>query len=235
MIACVVVPTYDEAGTIEGVVREVRALPGGFSVLVVDDASPDGTGGIADRIASADPGVSVLHRPRKEGLGAAYRAGLAWAVDRGSEVVFQIDADFSHDPKDLVRLREALESGADLAVGSRYRPGGRVVHWSGARRALSRGATWYANLVTGMGRGGVTDATAGIAGYRRRLLESIALQRIASTGYAFQIEMKYRAWRGGFRIAEVPITFTERRAGRSKLGAGDILEAIWIPWWLRLA
>ncbi len=234
MKAIVVVPTYDEAENIERLVREVRTLPDGLEVVVVDDNSPDGTGRLADGLAAEDPGVHVIHRRGKLGLGTAYVEGFKLALARGADAVLEMDADFSHDPAAIPRLLRKLEEGYDLVVGSRYLDGGRVVNWSLSRLALSRLATLYVDLVTGMGAHVVTDATAGFKCYRRRVLESIDLDRIHSNGYAFQIEMKYRAYRRGFKLAEIPIVFTDRRVGQSKMTKRIILEALWVVWRLRL-
>jgi dolichol-phosphate mannosyltransferase len=219
-----VLPTYDEAANLEPLVAAARAkLPGSARVLVVDDGSPDGTGEIADRLAAADDGVEVLHRARKEGLGPAYVAGFRRALDGGAGLVLAMDADFSHDPAYLPRLLEAAES-ADLVIGSRYVPGGGVSDWSAARRAISRGGNAYARLVLGVG---VRDLTGGFRCFRREALEAIGLETVGSRGYAFQVETAYRAIRRGFRVAEVPIVFRERRAGHSKMGGPIVAEAAW--------
>jgi dolichol-phosphate mannosyltransferase len=217
-----VLPTYDEASNLERIVVAAREqLPDGARVLVVDDNSPDGTGEIADRLAGELPGVSVLHRAHKEGIGPAYVAGFHRALDEGAELVAQMDADFSHDPADLPRLIEAA-AGADLVLGSRYVDGGAVTDWGPLRRAISRGGSAYARTVLGVP---VRDLTGGFKLFRRRVLEAIGLDLISSTGYAFQVETTYRAVRAGFRVVEVPITFTERRVGDSKMTGGIVLEA----------
>jgi dolichol-phosphate mannosyltransferase len=219
-----VLPTYDEAANLEALVAAARAkLPGSARVLVVDDGSPDGTGEVADRLAAADEGIEVLHRPRKEGLGPAYVAGFRRALDGGAGLVLAMDADFSHNPAYLPRLIEAAES-ADVVIGSRYVPGGGVSDWSAARRAISRGGNAYARLVLGVG---VRDLTGGFRCFRREALEAIDLDSVGSRGYAFQVETAYRAIRRGFRVAEVPIVFRERRAGRSKMGGPIVAEAVW--------
>jgi dolichol-phosphate mannosyltransferase len=217
-----VLPTYEEASNLEQIVRAAREqLPAGASILIVDDNSPDGTGAIADRLADEMPGVEVLHRPRKEGIGPAYVAGFRHALDSGSELVAQMDADFSHDPADLPRLIEAAGD-ADLVLGSRYVDGGAVTDWGPLRRAISRGGSAYARVVLGVP---VRDLTGGFKVFRRPVLEAIDLDTISSTGYAFQVETTYRAAEAGFRVVEVPITFTERRVGESKMTGGIVLEA----------
>jgi dolichol-phosphate mannosyltransferase len=229
--AWLIVPTYNEAGNIAAFVEAVRAkLPGSARVLVVDDDSPDGTGRIADELADRHEGVSVLHRPRKEGLGAAYIAGFERALAGGAAYVLEMDADFSHDPAYLPRL---LEVGArtDLAIGSRYVPGGGVGDWSPLRRAISRGGSAYARTVLGIG---VRDLTGGFKCYRREVLEAIDFASIRSRGYAFQVETTYRTIRLGFDVVEFPIVFRERRAGRSKMGRAIVLEAAWRVPMLRL-
>lgn len=226
-----VLPTYNEAANLAPLVGAARAkLPESARALVVDDGSPDGTGQVADRLAAEGDRVEVLHRPRKEGLGPAYVAGFRRALDGGAGLVLAMDADFSHDPAYLPRLIEAAES-ADLVVGSRYVPGGGVSDWSGARRAISRGGNAYARLALGVG---VRDLTGGFKCFRREVLEAIELETLGSRGYAFQVETTYRAIRRGFRVAEVPIVFRERRAGRSKMGAPIVAEAVWRVPLLRL-
>src|SRR5919106_725227 len=219
-----VLPTYDEASNVEPLVAAVREhLPEGARILIVDDNSPDGTGEIADRLAGEIEGVSVLHRARKEGIGPAYVAGFSRALDAGAELVAQMDADFSHDPHDLPRLLEAAED-ADLVLGSRYVDGGGVTDWGPARRAVSRWGSAYARTALGID---VSDLTGGFKVFRRRVLESIDLQSLASLGYAFQVETTFRAIQAGFRVAEVPIVFRDRRVGSSKMTGGIVLEAAW--------
>jgi dolichol-phosphate mannosyltransferase len=229
--AWLVLPTYNEAGNLEPIVaRSLAELPDDARVLVVDDASPDGTGAIADRLAAANPGrVEVLHRTGKRGLGPAYIAGFRRALSAGAGLVLEMDADFSHDPADLPRLLAATE-GADLAIGSRYVAGGRVEAWSPSRRLLSRGGSAYARRVLGLQ---VRDLTGGFKCFRREVLEAIDLDAIDSRGYAFQVEMTYRAVRRGFRVVEVPIVFHDRRAGASKMTAAIAAEAAWRVPWLR--
>ena len=223
--AWLVIPTYNEAGNVEAVVSAaLAALPADARVLIVDDASPDGTGAIADRLAAERPDqVEVLHRPAKAGLGPAYIAGFQRCLAAGAAFVLEMDADFSHDPKDLPRLLAAMD-GADLAVGSRYAPGGGVEAWSHGRRLLSRGGSAYARRVLGVG---IHDLTGGFKCFRREVLEAIDLDTVESRGYAFQVEMTYRAARCGFRVAEVPIVFHDRRDGSSKMNAAIALEAVW--------
>jgi dolichol-phosphate mannosyltransferase len=217
-----VLPTYDEASNLERIVTAAREqLPDAARILIVDDNSPDGTGEIADRLEGELAEVSALHRARKEGIGPAYVAGFRRALSEGAELIAQMDADFSHDPADLPRLLEAA-AGADLVLGSRYVDGGGVADWGPLRRAISRGGSAYARTVLGVS---VRDLTGGFKVFRRRVLEAIDLGSIASTGYAFQVETTYRAVRAGFRVVEVPITFTERRVGESKMTGGIILEA----------
>ena len=231
--AMVVIPTYNEAENLERIVVAVRSLPPGIEIVIVDDGSPDGTGAIADRLARQDPGVQVLHREGKQGLGTAYIAGFRHALRMGADLILEMDADFSHDPNVLPEFIEKARE-ADLVIGSRYRNGVRVINWSFRRLVLSKMATIYVNFVTGMSGRVVTDATAGFKCYRRSVLEAIDLGRIHSNGYAFQIEMKYRAHRKGFRIAEIPITFNDRRVGQSKMNGRIVLEALWVCWRLRL-
>jgi dolichol-phosphate mannosyltransferase len=219
-----ILPTYNEAANLEPLVEAALAkLPGSARVLIVDDGSPDRTGEIAERLATEGERVSVLHRPRKEGLGPAYVAGFRRALAGGAGLVLAMDADFSHDPAYLPRLLEAAES-ADLVLGSRYVAGGGVSDWSAARRAISRGGNVYARLVLGVG---VRDLTGGFKCFRSEVLEAIDLDTVGSRGYAFQVETTYRAIRRGFRVTEVPIVFRERRAGRSKMGGPIVAEAAW--------
>jgi dolichol-phosphate mannosyltransferase len=221
--AWLVLPTFNEAGNLEGIVRDALAnLPPGSKVLVVDDKSPDGTGEIADRLAAELP-VEVLHRRGKEGLASAYIAGFKQVLARGAELILQMDADFSHDPRDLRRLIEASER-ADLVLGSRYVPGGGVTDWGQIRRGISRGGSAYARYTLGID---VKDLTGGFKCFHRRVLETIELDRIASQGYAFQVEMTYRTLQAGFEVLEIPIVFRDRRVGESKMTRAIILEAAW--------
>jgi dolichol-phosphate mannosyltransferase len=222
--AWLVLPTYNEAENIESFVTAVLAkLPADARVLIVDDNSPDGTGRIADRLAAEHDGVEILHRPRKEGLGPAYIAGFRRALAEGAELVLEMDSDFSHDPAYLPRLLEAAER-ADLVLGSRYVEGGGVTEWGALRRAISRGGSAYARLALGIG---VRDVTGGFKCFRREVLEAIDLDSIRSRGYAFQVEMTYRAIQQGFEVVEVPIVFRDRRAGKSKMDRSIVAEAAW--------
>jgi glycosyltransferase involved in cell wall biosynthesis len=221
--ALVVIPTYNEIATLERAVLRALAASPDLHVLVADDASPDGTGRLADRLAAEHDRVFVLHRPGKGGLGPAYRAGFAWGLERDYEAYCEMDADLSHDPGDLPRLVGALE-GADLAIGSRYVPGGRVVDWPPHRLALSAGGNRYVRVVTGVP---VMDATSGYRAFRREVLEALDLSTVRSDGYSFQLEMVLRTWRAGFRIVEIPIVFTERSEGASKISRSIVAEAIW--------
>jgi Glycosyltransferases involved in cell wall biogenesis len=222
--AWLVVPTYNEAENIESFVEAARSkLPASAQVLIVDDNSPDGTGAKADRLAERHDNVSVMHRRHKEGIGPAYIAGFRRALAGGADLVLEMDSDFSHDPAYLPRLLEATER-ADLVLGSRYVPGGGVSDWGPLRRAISRGGSAYARLVLGVD---VRDLTGGFKCFRREVLEAIDLDSIQARGYAFQVEMTYRAIRRGFRVVEVPIVFRDRRAGSSKMDGSIVAEAIW--------
>jgi dolichol-phosphate mannosyltransferase len=223
-----VMPTYNEASNVEAIVAAaLEHLPVDRRVLIVDDSSPDGTGQIADRLAARNDDVRVLHRPRKRGLGPAYVAGFREALAGGAAVVCQMDADFSHDPADLPRLLAALDD-ADLALGSRYAGAGRVEEWGPVRRAISRGGSAYARAALGVD---VRDLTGGFKAFRRKVLETLDLDDLASLGYAFQVETTYRAIRRDFRVVEVPITFRDRRVGQSKMSRAIVLEAAWrVPW-----
>ncbi|HZI93544.1 MAG TPA: polyprenol monophosphomannose synthase [Patescibacteria group bacterium] len=234
MKAMVIVPTYNEAENLERLIAAIRAQPGEFEITIVDDNSPDGTGQLAEKIAASDPGIHVLHRTGKLGLGTAYVAGFKYALRNGVEAVIEMDADFSHDPNELPNFIARINQGADLVIGSRYVNGVRVLNWSFKRLLLSKLATLYVDIVTGMGGEIITDATAGFKCYRRAVLESIDLDRIHSNGYAFQIEMKYRAYKKGFKLAEIPITFNDRHVGQSKMNRRIIFEALWVAWRLRL-
>jgi dolichol-phosphate mannosyltransferase len=219
-----VLPTYEEAANIERMVEAVRAkLPPGGRVLVVDDSSPDGTGEIAARLASEHGDVELLSRPRKEGLGPAYIAGFRRALAGGAGLIVEMDSDFSHEPAYLPRLLDAA-SRSDVAIGSRYVAGGGVTEWGALRRAISRGGSIYARLALGLR---VHDLTGGFKCFRREVLEAIDLDSVHSRGYAFQVEMTYRAIKLGFEVVEVPIVFRDRRAGASKMNRSIVLEAIW--------
>jgi dolichol-phosphate mannosyltransferase len=226
-----ILPTYNEAENIEPVVAAARATlaaaaPEGFRILVVDDGSPDGTGAIADRLAAAHPGeVEVLHRPERTGLGPAYLAGFRRALDGGAGYVCEMDADLSHDAADLARLLAAVRAGAGLALGSRYADGGGIADWGPLRRAVSRGGSWYARRVLGVG---VRDLTGGFKCFRADVLEAIDLPTVRSHGYAFQVELTYRTMCAGFEVVEVPIVFCDRRRGQSKMSWRIALEAVWL-------
>jgi dolichol-phosphate mannosyltransferase len=225
MRATICLPTYNERANLEPMIAALQlVLRDGDRVLVIDDSSPDGTGEIADRLASELGFVDVLHRARKEGLGPAYIAGFRRALADGAELVLELDCDFSHDPEDVPRLVAAAEAGADVVLGSRYVPGGRVGNWGLARRLISRGASLYTAFFL---RLGVRDPTGGFKCFRRHVLEALDLDAITAKGYAFQIETTYRAKRAGFRVVEIPITFSERTVGRSKMSRLIVLEAIW--------
>jgi dolichol-phosphate mannosyltransferase len=217
-------PTYNERENLEPMVRALGDLVmNGLEVLVIDDASPDGTGEIADRLAGELPWVHVLHREKKEGLGPAYLAGFRRALELDADLIFEMDCDFSHDPADVPRLAAAA-GGADLVLGSRYVPGGGTRNWGILRRFISRGGSLYAQVLLQLG---VRDLTGGFKCYRRVVLETIDLDGISSLGYAFQIETTYRALRAGFRVVDVPITFADREVGGSKMSKSIVAEAIW--------
>jgi dolichol-phosphate mannosyltransferase len=223
--AVVCLPTYDERENLEPVVRALGEVldTARDRVLVIDDGSPDGTGELADALAAELPWVEVLHRPAKEGIGRAYLAGFARALESGAELVLEMDCDFSHDPADVPRLIAACEGAADLALGSRWVDGGGTVNWGLLRRLISRGGSLYARLVLGVP---VRDLTGGFKCFRRRVLETIDLDAIAARGYGFQIEGTYRALRAGFRVVELPITFVDRRVGESKMSGAIVVEAM---------
>jgi dolichol-phosphate mannosyltransferase len=230
--ACVCLPTYDEHENLEPMLRALAEVLGPDDrVLVIDDNSPDGTGEVADRLAAELAFVDVLHRQRKDGLGPAYLAGFRRALDSGAELILEMDCDFSHDPMDVPRLIEAAQD-ADLVLGSRYVAGGGVENWSLVRRAISFGGSLYARVLLGVG---VRDLTGGFKCFRREVLEAIPLGGVRSRGYAFQIELTYRALRRGFRVREVPIRFVDREVGGSKMSRAIVLEAIWKVPLLRLA
>lgn len=229
--ALVIIPTYNEINNIRRIVPQVLEQDPRIEVLVVDDGSPDGTGAAADELARADARVHALHRAGKLGLGTAYRAGFRWALEHDYEYVFEMDCDFSHDPKHLPQFLEAAQN-ADLVLGSRYLHGRvTVVNWPMPRLLLSYSANIYARVVTGLR---LCDATGGFKCFRRRVLEAIDLEAVGSNGYAFQIEMSFRAARKRFRIVEIPIVFVDRTDGESKMSRAIVREAIWMVWWLRL-
>jgi dolichol-phosphate mannosyltransferase len=228
--AVVCLPTYNESENLEPMLRALGEQ--GVRVLVIDDNSPDGTGDLADRLASELDYVDVLHRERKEGLGPAYLAGFRRALANGAELILEMDCDFSHDPAEVPRLIAAVEGGADVALGSRYVEGGAVRNWGLLRRIVSAGGSLYARVLLGVR---VRDLTGGFKCYRRQVLETIDLDSISSKGYAFQIETTYRALRAGFDVVEIPITFADREAGGSKMSKAIVAEAIWKVPGLRLA
>lgn len=226
----VVIPTYNEKDNIARLIDQVLARDERLDVLVVDDGSPDGTGAIVDEIKASNPRVDIIHRDRKLGLGTAYLAGFKWALARRYAFVFEMDADFSHDPAHLPQFLEAL-GGADLVIGSRYRNGRvTVVNWPVGRLLLSYAANIYARVVTGLQ---LFDSTAGFKCFRREVLEALDLDAVRSSGYAFQIEMNFRAWKKGFRLVEIPIVFVDRTEGESKMSKRIVREAVWMVWRLR--
>lgn len=227
----VIIPTYNEKENIEKIIRKVFSLPEGFHILIVDDGSPDGTAGIIKTLQDEYKGkLHLLERSGKLGLGTAYIAGFKWALQKDYEYIFEMDADFSHDPEDLGRLYAACAHGADLVVGSRYTKGGKVVNWPWDRIFISKGGALYTKMILWMP---VNDPTAGFICYHRRVLSAIPLDKVHFIGYAFQIEMKYRAWKLGFKIAEVPITFKDRKEGVSKMSSGIVKEAMYGVWKMR--
>jgi dolichol-phosphate mannosyltransferase len=220
----IIIPTYNEKENIEKIIRKVFSLPHEFHILIVDDGSPDGTGSIVKNLQQQFPSeLFLMERSGKQGLGTAYIVGFRWAIEKKYDYIFEMDADFSHNPDDLIRLRQACaDEGADIAVGSRYVKGGKVVNWPLNRVLLSYYASVYVRLITGMN---IKDATAGFKCYKRKVLETIELDKIRFVGYAFQIEMKFTAWKYGFKIKEVPITFADRTEGTSKMSGNIIKEA----------
>jgi dolichol-phosphate mannosyltransferase len=227
----VVIPTYNEKENIEKIIRKVFSLPGGFDILIVDDGSPDGTADIVKTLQNTFPGqLHIEERKGKLGLGTAYIHGFKWALKRDYNYIFEMDADFSHNPDDLVRLYEACVNGADLSIGSRYVRKGKVVNWPWDRILISKGGALYTKLITWMP---VSDPTAGFVCYTRKVLSTIPLDSVQFIGYAFQIEMKYRAWKLGFKLKEVPITFIDRKEGVSKMTKGIVKEAMYGVWKMR--
>jgi dolichol-phosphate mannosyltransferase len=228
--ALIVVPTYNERDNVEAFAPQLLAAAPGVQVLFVDDASPDGTGAILDQMAAADPRLHVMHRAGKLGLGTAYRDGFTWGIARGFELLLEVDADGSHDPRHLPEMLALARNGADVVVGSRYVDGGGTVNWGIGRKLLSRGGSLYARTVLGVK---VRDLTAGFMCWRRSALEAIDLATISSSGYSFQIEMKYRALQRGLRLVETPIVFVDRRVGQSKMSRAIFLEGLVKVWKLR--
>ena len=228
--ALVVIPTYNERVNLPVIVPQVLEQDARLEVLVVDDNSPDGTGRLADELAEGNPRAHVLHRPNKEGLGRAYLAGFRWALACDFDLVLEMDADRSHDPKYLPALLAATQE-AEVVIGSRYKNGVNVINWPMSRLLLSYFANKYAHWVTGLP---LSDATGGFKCFRSVVLRSIDLDAVRSNGYAFQIEMSFRAWKKGFRLTEVPIVFTDRVEGQSKMSKKIVREAVWMVWWLRI-
>jgi dolichol-phosphate mannosyltransferase len=227
--ALIIFPTYNERENIEKIVHAVLPLDPRINVLIVDDNSPDGTGEIADRLASTESKVKVLHREKKDGLGRAYIAGFKWAIEQGFDYVFEMDADFSHGPEYLRDFLREIQN-YDLIIGSRYISGVNVINWPMSRLLLSYFANVYTRILTGLP---LRDATGGYKCFRREVLEAINLDEVHSSGYAFQIEMSMRAWKKGFRVKEIPIVFIDRVAGSSKMSKKIVREAIWMVWLLR--
>ncbi|MBN2610207.1 MAG: polyprenol monophosphomannose synthase [Bacteroidales bacterium] len=223
--ALVIIPTYNEKENIEKLIPEIFSLPEKFDILIVDDGSPDGTSGVVRSLQKTYPDqLFMLEREGKQGLGTAYILGFNWAIDRKYDYIFEMDADFSHNPEDLVLLYHTCLNGADMVIGSRYKSGVNVINWPIGRVLMSYFASVYVRLVTGMK---IYDTTAGFKCYRRYVLESMDLEKINFKGYAFQIEMKFIAWKLGFHIEEVPIVFTDRKEGTSKMSGGIFNEAVW--------
>ncbi len=228
--ALVIIPTYNEKENIRPIVELVLAQASNLDVLVVDDNSPDGTAAIATEMAQANPRVHLLSRAGKLGLGTAYIAGFKWGLSRGYAYLIEMDADFSHDPREILNMLKAIQQ-ADLVLGSRYIDGIRVVNWPLSRLILSKGASYYVRILTGLP---IHDPTGGFKCFRRVVLESIGLDEVRSNGYAFQIEMTHKVWMMGFRVREIPITFTDRYAGQSKMSGHIVREALWMVWSLAL-
>lgn len=229
--ALVCIPTYNEADNLEPITQAVLKAEPRVDILVVDDNSPDGTGKIADALAAKEPRIRVLHREKKEGLGRAYLAAFRWALAEGYTYIIEMDADFSHDPRYLPGLLDEAEAGADLVLGSRYITGGGTVNWGIGRQVISRGGSLYARTILGVG---IHDLTGGFKCFHRRVLETIELDAVKSTGYAFQIELTYRTLKKGFTVREIPIVFEDRRVGQSKMSRKIFLEALTMVWKLRL-
>jgi len=226
----VIIPTYNERNNVERLLEAVMGVDERIEVLIVDDNSPDGTGELADKIAASNPRVHVMHRKGKLGLGSAYRDGFRYALEYDYELIFEMDADFSHDPRYLPDFLEAIRDN-DLVLGSRYVSGVNVVNWPMRRLMLSYGASYYTRAITGMP---IKDPTGGFKCFRRRVLESLDLNRIQSDGYSFQIEVSFKVWRKKFRIKEIPIIFVDRHSGTSKMNRRIVFEAVWMVWWLKI-
>jgi dolichol-phosphate mannosyltransferase len=230
MKTLVIIPTYNERDNIEQIVPQVLEKHSSIDVLIVDDGSPDGTGEMADAMAQENSRIFVIHRKNKSGLGTAYVAGFKYAIERKYDYIFEMDADFSHDPKYIPEFLNAIKD-ADLVIGSRYISGVNVINWPMSRLLLSYYANMYSRIVTGLP---VRDATGGFKCFRREVLEAIDLHKVQSNGYTFQIEMSFRAWRKKFSIKEIPIVFEDRRVGQSKMSKKIVREAVWMVWKLRL-
>lgn len=229
--ALVIIPTYNEKENIRNIVTAVLEQAPNVEVLVVDDGSPDGTGAIVKEMATGNPRIHLLERAGKLGLGTAYIAGFRWGLAQGFDYLMEMDADFSHDPKEIPNFLKAIETN-DLVLGSRYKDGVRVVNWPLSRLFLSKGASYYVRIITGLP---ISDPTGGFKCFRRRVLETLDLGAVRSNGYAFQIEMNHKTWMNGFRVAEIPITFADRFAGRSKMSGHIVREALWMVWVLAMA
>ncbi len=230
MKTLIIIPTYNERDNIEQIVAQVLEKHSSIDVLIVDDGSPDGTGEVADAMSKENSRILVIHRKNKSGLGTAYVAGFKFAIDKGYDYIFEMDADFSHDPKYIPEFLNAIKE-ADLVIGSRYISGVNVINWPMSRLLLSYYANVYSRIITGLP---VRDATGGFKCFRRQVLEAIDLDQVQSNGYSFQIEMSFRAKRKGFSIKEIPIVFEDRRLGQSKMSKKIVREAIWMVWKLRL-
>ena len=228
MKALVIIPTYNEKDNIRAILDAVLKQAADLDVLIVDDGSPDGTGDIVEELRKTNPRINLFRRPGKLGLGTAYIAGFKWGLAHPYDYFIEMDADFSHDPNEIPNLLRAIEAN-DLVIGSRYKDGIRVVNWPLSRLILSKGAALYVRLISGLP---VADPTGGFKCFRREVLAAIALDSVKSNGYAFQVEMTYKAWMQGFRIQEIPITFADRYAGQSKMSGGIVREALWIVWML---
>ena len=229
--ALVIIPTYNEKENIHSIVELVLSQVANLEILVVDDNSPDGTAAIVTEMAQANPRVHLLSRAGKLGLGTAYIAGFKWGLARGYAYLIEMDADFSHDPCEIPNMLKAIQQ-ADLVLGSRYIDGVRVVNWPLSRLFLSKGASYYVRIITGLP---IHDPTGGFKCFRRKVLETIELDKVRSNGYAFQIEMTHKAWMMGFRVREIPITFADRSAGQSKMSGHIVSEALWMVWSLAFA
>ncbi len=229
--ALIIIPTYNERDNLEPISRAVLAAEPRADILVVDDNSPDGTGQLADALAAKEPRIRVLHRQKKEGLGRAYLHAFQWALDAGYTFIIEMDADFSHDPKYLPRLIDEALAGNDLVLGSRYVKGGGTINWGTGRQIISKGGSLYARSILGVG---VRDLTGGFKCFRREVLQSMDFSQVKSTGYAFQIELTFRALKAGFKVKEIPIVFEDRRVGQSKMSRKIFVEALTMVWKLRL-